>query len=421
MLNRRLLAIAVSAVLATFALSPVSSPSAGSTAARSPAAAAPRSAEPATVVTDWQRTLLRTVYTENASPIPSGVLYLGFTSLSMHRAVKWAHWRHASPVAAAAVAAHDVLVEYFPASAGNLATDLATSLATVPGGPAKTKGMAIGAAVADQLIERRADDGRGDASIVYDEPAGPGVWQPFDPVGNPFNPPFVVPWLGFVDFLVLHHRVHVDGPDPITSAAYAFDVQEVKRVGIAGPTADRTPYQTETATFFNFNPAIMLGEGLLALLAEDPMSLRATSRLFARMHVAMADSVIQAWRLKFDEAYWRPYQAIQGAADDHNPATVADPTWTPHIPNPPYPDYVSGHASLTGPAIEVIRRTLGEETALTVRNSTLNLERTYATLSEYEFDAFHARIWGGLHFRDAMEDGYLIGHTTASRVIHQIR
>lgn len=420
MLNRRLLAIAVSAALATFALSPVTSPSAGSSAARSPAAA-PRSAEPATVVTDWQRTLLRTIYTENASPIPSGVLYAGFTSLSMHRAVKWATWHHASPVAAAAVAAHDVLAEYFPASAGNLATDLANSLAAVPNGPAKTKGMAIGAGVADRLIARRADDGRNDASIVYSEPAGPGVWQPFDPAGNPFNPPFVVPWLGYVDPLVVHRRVHVDGPDPITSAAYAFDFLEVKRVGIAGPTADRTPYQTETASFFNFNPAIMLGEGLLTLLAAHPMSLQATSRLFARMHVAMADSVIQAWRLKFDVAYWRPYEAIQGAAGDHNPATVADPTWTPHIPNPPYPDYVSGHASLTGPAVEVIRRTLGEETSLTVRNSTLNLQRTYGTLSAYEFDAFHARIWGGLHFRDAMEDGYRIGHTTATWVIHQIR
>lgn len=48
------------------------------------------------------------------------------------------------------------------------------------------------------------------------------------------------------------------------------------------------------------------------------------------------------------------------------------------------------------------------------------LERTYTSLSALEHDAFHARIWGGLHFRDAMEDGYL-GHTTADRVMRAIR
>ena len=63
---------------------------------------------------------------------------------------------------------------------------------------------------------------------------------------------------------------------------------------------------------------------------------------------------------------------------------------------------------------------LGEETSLSLHSTnplSLQPDRTFTTLSEIEFDAFHARIWGGLHFRDAMEDGYLIGHTAARRAM----
>lgn len=370
------------------------------------------------VVLDWEATLIRTVYTENAAPIPSGVLYLGFTSVAMYDAMRTAHRiGHSSPVAAIARAAHDVLAEYFPASAANLATDLDASLATVPDGAYQNRGEQVGARVAARLIEARADDGRDDSSIVYARDDAPGVWQP------PEGGAMAVAWLGRVDPLVLEHRVRVNGPDPITSAAYAFDYQEVKRVGGAGPTADRTDHQAQTATFFTPNLPFMMQESVLGLLAAAPMSLRSTARTFAQMHAAMSDAIITCWRLKYDVGFWRPFQAINGAAGDGNPATVAEPGWAPLVPNPPYSDYVSGHGCLTAPAVEVIRRTVGEETSLTFHSTATGAgpERTYPTLSELEFDAFHARIWGGLHFRDAMEDAYDIGHETARRVMSRIR
>ena len=377
----------------------------------SPPAAGPSSAE---VLFDWQVTALRTVYTENASPIPVGILYLGFTSVAVYEAVTKAQHRDASKEAAVAVAAHDVLAEYFPTSAANLAADLQASLSGIPDGSAKERGMEIGAKAAARMIDDRADDGRGDPKYVYERDEKAGVWQPT-------TLPFLAPWLGFVDPLEVKRRVHLDGPDPIWSRAYAFDFQEVKRVGIAGTTPHRTEEQDLIAVFFNTNPPIMYGNALIAALGEAPMSLRKTSLLFARMHTAMTDTIIQCWWQKIHEGFWRPFQGIQGADGDHNPATVADPDWEPLIPNPPYPDYTSGHACVTSSAMEVIRRTLGETTELTLDSANSDTDLTYTTLSELEFDAFHARIWGGLHFRDAMEDGYYLGHTIAKRVMHELR
>lgn len=408
---RRLLATALAALLAALALSPATGTSAASVSAE--AQAAPP--EPSSVVTDWEKILIRTVYTENATPIPTGVLYLGFTSMAMYDAVKRAHRHHGSPTAAVATAAHDVLLEYYPASEANLATDLATTLDAIPPSTYKWRGRVAGAAAAADMIEQREDDGRDDASIVYDRPPGPGVWQP--PAGGAM----LAPWLGFVDKLVDKRPIWVDGPDPITSWEYAMDYHEEKRLGRIDSTY-RTAFQTDTAHFFNSNSATMVGEALIRLLEENPMALKDTARLFATMHGAMTDAVITCWRLKY-QGFWRPFQAIAGAADDGNPATVPDPTWVPLIANPPYADYVTGHGCLTGPAIETVRHLLGEETELTLISAnplTTDADRTYSTLTEIEFDAFHSRIWGGLHFRDAMEDGYRVGHVAAQRVLSRL-
>ena len=68
------------------------------------------------------------------------------------------------------------------------------------------------------------------------------------------------------------------------------------------------------------------------------------------------------------------------------------------MPNPNYSDYVSGHACLTGPAVRGDPPHLGENTPLELSSVNSPTPRTYAHLSELEHDAFHARIWSGLHF-----------------------
>jgi hypothetical protein len=154
--------------------------------------------------------------------------------------------------------------------------------------------------------------------------------------------------------------------------------------------------------------------------------LLATAQLFARMHAAMTDSVIEAWRLKRDVGFWRPSEAIAGAATDGNSRTQPQAGWAPLVANPSYSDYVSGHASVTAPAIEMIRLTLGEAASLELRSANPLITdpaarvRTYPDLASIEFDAFHARIWAGLHFADAMDDGYTLGHQTARKVFHRL-
>jgi hypothetical protein len=367
------------------------------------------------VVLNWERIAFRTVYTDAASPVPVGVPVLGYTSLAIHRAVEASLSRHrdSSERAAVIASAYQVLRHYYPKLRDKLAADRAASLESVQSGPARRFGVKVGKRAARGVIDERRDDGYLDPTIHYSKPPAPGVWQPA--AGGDM----LAPWIGSMRPLVTKKRVKVDGPDALTSAAYTSQFEEVKSLGSATSTA-RTPGQTQTAQFFNSNSATMVGDALVRYLEANPMTLAETARLFAGIHAAMTDSLIQCWRLKRDVGFWRPSQAIQGAASDGNPATDPDTTWKPLVPNPAYSDYVSGHGCLTGPAVEVIRKTLGERTKLELISTNSPTPRTYPKLEDLEDAAFHARIWSGLHFRTAMVDAYHIAHVTARRALKRL-
>lgn len=351
--------------------------------------------EPSAIALTWQATALTTVPFS-----PAQAVYLSFASTAVDRAVRHSlKAANSSEAAAVARAAHDVLVEYFPGSAGTLAARLAESLADVPDGPAETKGAAIGAESAAEVIASRADDGRGDTSIVYSAEPGVGVW--IDPR------PMATAWYGFIDRLAGGRPVVVDGPDPVGSAAYRADLAEVQAVGRAGADAAKAA----TATFFNVPAFALYRNALIAHLRANPLSLTAVTDLFADLDRATAEAMRQTWRHKFRDGYWRPLAAI--TSDDGDPLTEAVPGWTPVLPVPPYPEYPSGHGTLTAAFAETVRCHLGD-IALTLNGA--GTPRTYSSLGAIEHDAFMSRIWGGIHFRDGMDDAYLIGRSVARSV-----
>lgn len=367
------------------------------------------------VAVSWQRIALRTVFTEGAKPPQTGILYLGFASLAVHDAALESLRRGAnSSRAAVATAAHDVLSEYFPASRPNLDADLAATLALVADGPGEDKGVRIGREAAADLIASRVGDGRDDATVVYAKAPGVGVWQPAPGAA------MATAWLGFVDPLVPVGTVTLDGPDDLGGSAYAADYEEVRRWGAVTST-DRTADQTGTAQFFAFNPPVMYRTAVCNLLDSAPMNLEQTTRLFAATDAAMGNAMIETFRLKFVVGYWRPFQAIAAAADDGNPDTEPQLGWAPLVANPAYSDYTSGHAAATAPFAEIMRRTFGDDTVLRLRNTALGVDRDYQSLTALEHDALNARVWGGLHFRDAMEDGYQLGHEIARLVARALR
>ena len=190
----------------------------------------PSSPESPQVILDWEGFTFAAVYppypTGLAASIPGGVPVLGFTSLTMYDAVRSSLRRsNSSETAAAATAAHDILVHYAPLLHNNpaapdvapaviaaLDAHLTETLAGVPDGPAEDKGRRIGEHAAADFIDSREGDHFRDPSIHYSKPNLPGYWQPVPPRTD-----MLEAWLGSLDTVVLHRLVRVNGPDDLKS------------------------------------------------------------------------------------------------------------------------------------------------------------------------------------------------------------
>jgi hypothetical protein len=135
------------------------------------------------------------------------------------------------------------------------------------------------------------------------------------------------------------------------------------------------------------------------------LNLYENARLFVLLNLATADAIFSAWDAKYYFELWRPIHAIQLADTDGNPRTTADPAWLPLIVTPPYPEYDSGHQSVSGAAQEILTSFFGSKFSFEAFSEGLpGVVRSWNSFSDAADEAFTARIWSGIHFRFAMRD-----------------
>jgi hypothetical protein len=389
-------------------------------AAASPVAAA-RDASSGEVVRDWNETARSQAF---GNPLRLARI-LAIMHAAQHDAVNGTQPRYqtyaatlrnpgADPEAAAAAAAHQVLVAFFPANHAALDEGLAASLATVPDGQAEDAGVTLGRAVADIVLQARAEDGY-DTPDPFNPTPGPGVWEPTPPAFAPM----LEPQFQNVRPFTLRDRTQFlpDPPPALTTRRYARDYNEVKLVGQdISPT--RTPDQTHIAHFWaEPSPSGWSRVGNL-VSARYGYDLHRAARLQALLNMAMADGFIVGWYQKRHFAFWRPLTAIRKADTDGNPITEPDPSWLSLRPTPPLPDYPSTHSLLGGAAAEILRRftgTNGFPFCMTSTTSTPpGTERCWDSFTQAELENAESRVLAGFHFRFAIETGVHVGHKIGS-------
>jgi hypothetical protein len=315
--------------------------------------AATATADDPTVISDWNALAVTTLAGDTTKSPVQAILYTAFVQAAVYNAVvgiegRYAPYRFharaprgASAQAAAVAAAHRVLVAYSPYAQATLDAAYAASLAQIPEGRARTRGIAFGTRAADHLIRLRAHDGR-NAPIFFTQPPAPGVWRPTPPG----ELPMLDPWLGFVTPLLVRSATQFAPPAPpaLTSARYTRHFNEVKALGSLTST-ERTAEQTATALFFSGNANVQFQAALRDQVTVRHLDIVDAARMFAAADMTTADAIISVWHAKYVHGYWRPITAINLADTDANPATDPDRTWVPMIPTPPYPEYPSGYTA----------------------------------------------------------------------------
>jgi hypothetical protein len=408
------------------------------------------SAAHADVVTDWNGAWLQAIRATGGPPCPiaraGAILHV-----AMYDAVNSIDRSHepyltfedapsgASREAAAAMAAHRVLSELYPDPELRELFDaqLATHLDAIPDGPAEEAGKALGMVCADGIMGLRAGDGSADeAPYAFGDRPGDWVRTPPD-FSDPASPhwPGVTPWTlqGADQFRPDGPAGYTDVESLLRSPQYAAAYEEVKQLGSIDST-QRTAEQGLVARFWandrdgTYKPPGHLNLVTQVIAAERSNTLSENARLFALLNLALADAGIVAWDAKYATPIdlWRPVTGIRRGGRDRNPRTRPDPHWTPlsHDPTvngftPPFPAWVSGHATFAAAHAAVLRGFFGTDaiTFTIPSDDAPGVSRTYHSLDAAARENGLSRIYLGVHWRMDFEDGYDAGTALGEWVV----
>ncbi|OLE97826.1 MAG: hypothetical protein AUG75_03595 [Cyanobacteria bacterium 13_1_20CM_4_61_6] len=371
-------------------------------------AVVPTSLAAANEVAQWNETTMKAIVANGQNNVVS-TRTLAMVQVAVHDALNAISRRYdayyfegpaepaASPDAAIAAATHTVLVGVIglygtPAQKGETLALVdqayAASIGRVTDGPARNKGVAANPPIAN------ADLARG-----YLPTANPG-W------GN------VTPFT-----LLSSSQFWLPGPPALTSETYARDYNEVKSVGGKVSTV-RTADQTQIARFWVEGPGNWNTIARTVATARG-LDARDSARVLALMNMAMADAYIAGFKIRYVYDLWRPVTAIREGDNDGNDATVGDATWDSHQNTPSVSDYPSTQSTFSAAAAVALASALGgDQASFTVTSGKPfeGITRSFTSFSQAARESADSRVYAGIHFRSACEDGLSLGRKVGERV-----
>lgn len=353
-----------------------------------------------------------------AAPPPVAALDFAIVHLAIYDAVESIDRRYepyhalvpgasGSRSAAAAKAGHDVLAKLFPAQGPTLDTEY-TNYLTANSIDPFDPGVAVGAQAAADILALRSNDGRfppnpppflGSAAI--------GQWRPTPSLLPGPPPPFapgLTPWVAKVTPFAMNSdsQFRVEPPPDLTSDTWAEDYNEVKSLGSLTSTT-RSAEQTDIGYFWADSGPILWQNALRYLSRNYLNSVGDSARMFALADTALADAQIACWDSKYFYNFWRPITAIRLGDQDGNPTTDVDPDWQPLINTPNFPEYPSGHNSVSGAVSHMLALFFGTDEVNFQMTSAypkaLQKTRYFTRFSQAEDEVIVARIYVGIHYR----------------------
>jgi PAP2 superfamily len=386
--------------------------------------------KPVSQVVQWNQTLLVIVRTPGIQPatihptrsfaIMHAAIYDAVNAIDgTHQPylVRLGASHFASQEAAAAAAAHEVLVKLYPSFQATLDAQLQQALAQLPS-RGKADGISIGNTVADRILALRSNDGSNAQPIPYVFGNAPGDYQSTPP-NFPKQPQFTH-WSRVTPFaLESASQFRPGGPPRLTRDRYSDAFDQVKLLGIAGSTT-ATSDQALTGRFWNGAIQNYWNEIAQTASLAHGLTTAQNARLFALLNLSFADGVIAFYDAKYTYNFWRPVTAIRAAAADGNPDTEADPNWLPEVGNTtPDPSYPGAHAVISAAGAEVLISFFHTDPLeFSVTSEVMpGVERSFTGFPAAAEEATLSRIFAGQHFLFDLTTGQRLGSDVADFIV----
>jgi hypothetical protein len=385
----------------------------------------------ANVITDWDEKAIAALMPLASVPSPytpyAAYRMMGIVHVAMFDAVNSIEPRYrpylvqlpadraTSKEAAGAAAAAAILASIDAKTAGEIKVALASYLASIPDGAAKSDGVKLGEAVAARVLEARANDGS-NAPDDYRPRTTPGVYVATSIMRAPM-------WPRVKPFAMASPSQFRPGPPiALDSKEWATDFNEIKDYG-GRNSAKRTAQQAETARFWLVSGPIGYHPFLRQLVTAKQMGVVEGARFMALAAIAINDALIAVLDAKYHYNFWRPVTAIRNGDIDGNPATDREAAWQPIADTPMHPEYPCAHCILSGSVAGVVKAALGTvdipEIAITSPTAP-SVTHRWTNMTAFTDEVANARIWAGFHYRFSTRVGTDMGLKIGESVVKSV-
>ena len=416
----------------------------GLAAGASPLAA--RSLQTADLAVEWNETVLKIAEKEDGFLTLKGLRTAAMMHLAMHDALNNIDHRYATyalndptqggnGIAAANEAAYLVAARQYQDSLDILDALHDRWLETIAGDSARSRDVRLGELAAAAVMSSRAGDGWDSEAEYRWHPMAPGVYAEFhDHSDTPQGFVFGAGWAKARGFALIDPGQFRSPPPPaIDSADYARAYHEVKDVG-RFQSINRTADQTHLALWWKDFAENSHNRLARDLIVRENLSLIESVRLLALINMSIFDAYVSVFDNKFFYNHWRPYTAIRWAANDGNPDTEPEPTWTnTHRHTYAFPSYPSAHGAACAAAMSAFAEVFGDDYAFTMRTPMVDVAGPFSGKIEMrpptrDFERFSAaagecalsRLYLGIHFRYDSVAGFALGQLVGSNVVGKL-
>jgi membrane-associated phospholipid phosphatase len=269
------------------------------------------------------------------------------------------------------------------------------------------RSVAFGEAIAKHILDWSQSDGGADVQNLgfpdkYDLTKGPGHWVPTNTQGLQQHP-LLPSWGKNRTFAMPASATCTLPPPPAYSedkaSAFYAEAKEVFDI-----KNNLTPEQKKIARFWSDDPMLSptppghWAAVALSIFERQQLPIENRVDVLARLGVAVADAFIGCWQVKYEVDLLRPLTYIR---------KMFDPKWEALLITPPFPEYPSGHSVQSGAAAVVLTSAFGEQFAFEDRSHEKDGlgTRSYPDFWTAAQEAAMSRLYGGIHFRAAVERG----------------
>lgn len=353
----------------------------------------------------WNGEASRLIVKYRVNPLRS-VRILALLHVAMHDAGSRAEelgLKQPAQSAATHLAASKMLAHFFPLESPERFEAMGESaLAALTATQAEhahdiAQGASIGRGVARLAMLRALNDGADEVWDARTRPSGkPDLWRGTPPLDSAHpQEPLAGAWQTWA----LKNGSEIHPPTPPTPGSDAFllaakEVLEVNR--------HLTAEQKRIAEYWHLDQGTVTPPGLWNQKAREladrhKLSEKERLRLLSTLNVAMMDASIACWHAKYTWWVQRPVTVIQERLDK---------TFMPYLVTPPHPSYVSGHATVSGAAAEILKRFFPEDAR---------------QIDGWAEDAALSRLYGGIHYRFDNEAGLTLGRRIGKTVLERLQ